>query len=198
MPKRRPNSVNQASSASPARAVSFASNPQAAARPAEATRPVLPLKRSTAAVRTVLLLGMALGGAGIAAPAAFAQAAAQAADTRHSFNVPAAPLGQTLNAFAAAAGIELTVDSDLLEGRNSRGLAGRYSVEDGFDELLREHGLQAQRTANGSYRLIQAPQLQGGATMLAPVAVTAAIEDGAFTEGTDSFTTSAPSNYATV
>lgn len=74
-------------------------------------------------------------------------------EARRAFSIPAGPLGQALNAFAASAGVELTVDSSLLQGRSSSGLSGSYSVAEGFAELLRGQGLRALREANGSYTL---------------------------------------------
>jgi iron complex outermembrane receptor protein len=104
-------------------------------------------------------LGLALGGLAVAMPSALAQAPAQGAapgqgaEARHSFSIPAGPLGQALNAFAAAAGLELTADASLLQGRSSPGLSGSYSIAEGFAELLRGQGLRALREANGSYTL---------------------------------------------
>jgi iron complex outermembrane recepter protein len=86
--------------------------------------------------------------------AALAQTPARlVTDAPLSFSVAAGPLSQVLNAFASAAGVELTVDAQLLEGRRSSGLRGSYSVREGFAEILRGHELHAVRAANGSYSL---------------------------------------------
>ena len=117
-----------------------------------APRPVFALKRSTAAVQTVLLC-FGVSTLTLAAAPALAQASSQAAQAQRSFKLPAGPLGQTLSAFAAAAGVELLLDASLLQGRNSPGLSGNYSVDEGFAQLLRGQGWVAQQGTNGRYAL---------------------------------------------
>ena len=105
MAPRRPRpQARRAVPASASRASAFALNPTAAA------------------VRMVLLVGVALATLAVTAPAAQAQAAQPAAPARQSFNVPAGPLGPALNAYAAQAGVEMTVSAGLLAGRSSQGL----------------------------------------------------------------------------
>jgi iron complex outermembrane receptor protein len=126
--------------------------------------PAFASRHTAIAVHMLCMAGLALGGLAVAMPSALAQAAAQGAasgaasgaapgEAPRAFSIPAGPLGQALNAFAAAAGVELTVDSSLLQGRSSSGLSGSYSVAEGFAELLRGQGLRALREANGSYTL---------------------------------------------
>ena len=93
------------------------------------------------------------GAGGCPGAASGAASGAAPGEARRAFSIPAGPLGQALNAFAASAGVELTVDSSLLQGRSSSGLSGSYSVAEGFAELLRGQGLRALREANGSYTL---------------------------------------------
>ncbi|MBW3510285.1 TonB-dependent receptor [Janthinobacterium sp. NKUCC06_STL] len=111
--------------------------------------PALNLSRIATAVQLALITGLTVGALGVAAPPAYAQAGAGQA--RQAFSVPAGALGLALNTFAAEAGVELTVEASLLQGKNSAGLSGSYSVPEGFYELLRGHGLQAVREGNGSY-----------------------------------------------
>ncbi|MCA1862188.1 TonB-dependent receptor [Janthinobacterium sp. HSC-3S05] len=111
--------------------------------------PALNLSRIANAVQLALITGLTVGALGVAAPPAYAQAGAGQA--RQAFSVPAGALGSALNIFAAEAGVELTVEASLLQGKNSAGLSGSYSVPEGFYELLRGHGLQAVREGNGSY-----------------------------------------------
>ncbi|WP_402720036.1 TonB-dependent siderophore receptor [Janthinobacterium rivuli] len=111
--------------------------------------PALNLSRIANAVQLALVTGLTMGALGVAAPPAYAQAGAGQA--RQAFSVPAGALGLALNTFAAEAGVELTVEASLLQGKNSAGLSGSYSVPEGFYELLRGHGLQAVREGNGSY-----------------------------------------------
>ncbi|NHZ96178.1 TonB-dependent siderophore receptor [Massilia sp. CCM 8734] len=117
-----------------------------------AHRPALTLHRGAAAVRAVLLAGLGLGlglGMGLATPAQ-----AQSAPAR-SYQIAPGPLDRTLTSFASAAGIELSADATLLNGKTSAGLNAITSVQAGFDEVLRGHGLQALRQANGSYTLVK-------------------------------------------
>lgn len=107
---------------------------------------------------TAVLLGLAAGAVTMTAAPALAQSAGEAASAPRNFNVPSGSLSQALNAFANAAGVELTVDAGVLQGKSSQGLSGGYSVSDGFAELLRGHGLQAVRGANGGYTVSQAAQ----------------------------------------
>lgn len=94
-----------------------------------------------------------------AAPTASAASTTPAAgEQAQRHDIPPGPLGAALNRFAGAAGIELTADAALLDGRHSAGLTGTYTVSEGFAELLRGQGLQARRQANGSYGLAPAPE----------------------------------------
>ena len=126
-------------------------------------RPLRPRRPRRAAPMTApsrlaaaLWMGLALGATTVGL--AQAQPAGQAAaDARRVFNIPAGPLDRALGSFASAAGVELSVDASLLRGRSSAGLAGSFTVREGFAELLRGHGLQAVRQANGSFTLDVAP-----------------------------------------
>ncbi|MBB5610930.1 MULTISPECIES: TonB-dependent receptor [unclassified Janthinobacterium] len=120
------------------------------------------LSRQAAAVRAVVL-GLALSAAGVPALAQ-SQASGLAAEAKSNFNVAAGPLGSVLNSFATTAGIELTADTSLLQGKSSKGLSGSYSVREGFTELLRGHSLHAIQQANGSYTVSRLAQ-QGEVVM---------------------------------
>lgn len=114
--------------------------------------------RQGAATRAGMIAGLAFGALGALVAVTPEQVHAQAPTTQaeeiqHHFSIGAAPLSQVLNAFASAAAVELTVDAQLLQGMQSPGLTGRYGVQDGFDQILRGHGLRAVREANGSYVL---------------------------------------------
>src|SRR5690606_39269592 len=76
----------------------------------------------------------------VAAPAALAQSASEQAV--RSYDIPAGPLSSALSRFAGEAGVMLSVDGSLLEGRQSSGLNGQYGVDEGFAALLRGSGLQ--------------------------------------------------------
>jgi iron complex outermembrane receptor protein len=118
------------------------------------------------------MTGLVLGGAFSTLPAAQAQTAAAAPEARQ-YNIPAGTLEHALNAFAAASGVEFSADAKLLQGKTSRGLAGSYTVEAGFAELLGGQSLAASRQPNGSYTLNQVlpQQSQTNTTTLATVKV---------------------------
>lgn len=82
------------------------------------------------------------------------------------YNIAAGSLDQVLNRFASTAGILLSVDAQLTEGKRSAGLQGRYDTVQGLERLLAGSGLLALET-QGSWSLQAAPQsgpLQLGAT----------------------------------
>jgi len=140
---------------------------------------------AAAALRMLLLLGAGAGALALPGQPVHAQ---PAEDARRDFAIPAGPLGQALGAFSSAAGIELSVDADLLRGKDSAGLSGSYTVRQGFAELLRGQGLQAVRRPNGSYTLAPAADRAAGVAVLADVTVEGAAP-AATTEGTGSYTT---------
>jgi iron complex outermembrane receptor protein len=105
------------------------------------------------AAAVVALLGGAPGLLSVIALPVYAQTAAQAAEAPHVYSIPSGTLERVLNHFASVADVELSTDASLLQGKQSGGLSGRFTVSGGFAELLRGHGLRAIRQANGSYIL---------------------------------------------
>nr|WP_288466816.1 TonB-dependent siderophore receptor [uncultured Pseudomonas sp.] len=97
----------------------------------------------------------------------FAQAQAAEAGSHqqatHSYQIPAGPLSAALSRFAAQAGVLLSVDARLTNGKQSPGLQGEAGVDEGFARLLQGSGLQAVADGLGGYSL-QAAQT-GGATL---------------------------------
>ncbi|KAG0920016.1 hypothetical protein G6F31_020905 [Rhizopus arrhizus] len=85
------------------------------------------LGRRTAAARLAWLISTALT-AGAAAPAA----QAQAVEAKRSYVIAGGSLSQALNAYANAAGGELTMDASVLQGKRSSGLSGIYTVRVAF------------------------------------------------------------------
>lgn len=80
---------------------------------------------------------------------------------RRSYQVPAASLGAVLTHFAEQAGVSLSLDPVLVNGRHSNGLSGSYSVDEGFAQLLRGSGLQLLPVGEGSFTLVPAPRRAG-------------------------------------
>ena len=184
--------------------------PCTSAQPQAAHIPHQPRALAIAA-QCALLASLSAGAMGLLLAPEFAHAqAAQSAQASQpaqvkSYNIPASSLAEALRAFASAAGVELTVNGTLVQGRQSRGLNGNYSVAGGFDVLLSGHNLEAVRQGNGSYALrvvetlpevtVTAPGRgsgRGDVATLPEVVVTA----GALgvTEGTGSFTTDSSSS----
>lgn len=140
------------------------------ARPTGAVRPRL------AAVSFCLLL------AGIVSlpllPAGEAVAAEPGAAARRSYAIDAGPLGDVLAQFAARAGVRLSFDPALVAGRQSAGLHGEFSVEEGFARILAGSGHALDRLETGVYSLRRLPPAAGREAQLAPVTVTASGDPG--------------------
>ncbi|MGV8567330.1 MAG: TonB-dependent siderophore receptor [Pseudomonas asiatica] len=96
---------------------------------------------------------------------------------RRSYQVPAASLGAALTQFADQAGVSLSLDPALVNGRQSNGLSGRYSVDEGFTQLLRGSGLQLLPVGEGAFTLMPAPQA-GGALEIAPTSIVGGLAAG--------------------
>lgn len=96
------------------------------------------LGTTTAAVQA-LLLGSALG---LAAPVPQAWAQQPTAEAaRKAFSVPAGTLEDALNTFARQAGITLSFDPALVQGKRAVALAGSYGVAEALQRLLAGHDL---------------------------------------------------------
>ncbi|MGY3255669.1 TonB-dependent siderophore receptor [Pseudomonas chlororaphis] len=99
----------------------------------------------------------------------FIQASLADDAARRSYQVPAGPLSAALTRFAGLAGVNLSVDPQLVSGRNSGGLSGEYGVEEGLARLLQGSGLQLQPVGEQAYILTPAPQ--GSSLQLAPTSI---------------------------
>ena len=73
-----------------------------------------------------------------------------------SYDIAAGSLSDVLAEFAALAGAPLSFDPQRLAGRQSPGLAGRYSAPEGFSILLQDSGYAVRGSGNGAYRLVAA------------------------------------------
>jgi iron complex outermembrane receptor protein len=72
------------------------------------------------------------------------------------FDLPAGDLENSLHAFARQAGITLSFDPALVQGRHAAALSGTRGVQDGLAALLAPHQLQATRTAEGGWAVHRA------------------------------------------
>ncbi|MBI6796228.1 TonB-dependent receptor [Pseudomonas syringae] len=104
------------------------------------------------------------------------------ADTsgRRAYEVPAGSLSAALTRFAGQAGVNLSVDPALVNGRNSSGLSGEFAVEEGFARLLQGSGLQLMPVGEQAYTLIPAPESASAGLQLAPTSI---VGDSGVTEG---------------
>lgn len=121
-----------------------------------------------------LAIGCAL--AGLVSVAVLAPSPALAAEPANSaasqeYAIPAGRLSDVLAQFAATSGVALSFDPQMLAGLSSNGLQGRYSVREGFDQLLAGSGYQLVSAGSGGYSLHQV-MTESGAMTLAPVTVT--------------------------
>jgi iron complex outermembrane receptor protein len=89
---------------------------------------------------------------------------------RRTYTVPAGTLGAALTRFAHLAGVSLSLDPALVTGRQSRGLSGSYSVDEGFMQLLQGSGLQLQPVGNGAFTLVPVAQASD-ALEIAPTSI---------------------------
>lgn len=147
-------------------------------------------RRTPARVLRGTVLGLLAAGL-MPAPQAFAaegNAPLAPVAARH-FDLPAGPLSEVLARYAAEAGVALSFDAAGLRHLQSPGLKGRYTVQQGFERLLGESGLQAVDQGGGSYRLLALPRpATDGATLQAVTVRAVAVADGT-TEGSGSYTT---------
>ena len=110
-------------------------------------------------------------------PAATASAAAV-----RDYDLPAGPLGAALNRIARDAGLALTADAQLVEGRNAAPVRGRFDAPEALRRALAGSGLELRQATGGVFTLreasrpaAQAPRLSDAAT-LGAVTVTASAE----------------------
>ena len=133
-------------------------------------------------------LQMAVLGASLAwlQPTLFNVAQAQTAREQKSYAIAPGPLGQVLGRFASESGVILSFDPALTSGKQSPGLHGSFSIEQGFARLLAGSELAFAVAQDGTYQVYPAPQssaVQLGATNVTGTGL------GSTTEGTGSYTT---------
>ena len=85
-----------------------------------------------------------------------------------SFNLPAGPLANSLNAIASQSGRIVSLEPVLVQGKQAPAVIGLMSAEQAMDTALRGSGLQLRITGQGNFSVEPAPQtgaaLQLGAT----------------------------------
>ncbi|MDR8013961.1 TonB-dependent siderophore receptor [Ectopseudomonas guguanensis] len=86
------------------------------------------------------------------------------------YQLPAGPLAATLNQIASQAGVTLSIDPTLTEGKRSAPVQGDLQAVDALNQALRGTGLQLQSNGTGVYSLVPAAE---SAMALPDVTVTA-------------------------
>ncbi|OLS60451.1 TonB-dependent siderophore receptor [Pseudomonas putida] len=136
-----------------------------------------------------LLLGAAVAlQAGIIQPLLGDAGQAYAEQPSRTYSIAPGALGSALNQFAREAGVVLSFDAALTHGRQTPGLQGNYSVDQGFAVLLRGSGLQVLRT--GDNYLLETISSEASVVQLGATSIEAQ-RLGDITEGTGSYTTGA-------
>lgn len=122
--------------------------------------------------------------------AADTPATAPAEAAKHHFDIAPGAINAVLKQFASAAGITLSYDPKQLQGLESGGILGRYSVDEALRVLLKGTGLLVNRTVGGAY-LVSNPNSE--LTTLPPVQISGTALT-AITEGSGSYTTGSASS----
>nr|WP_315466381.1 TonB-dependent siderophore receptor [uncultured Rhodoferax sp.] len=130
------------------------------------------------------------------AAGALAQVHAVETPVKKNFVIAPGPLDRVLSRFAAEAGVALSFDHTWLAERQSAGLQGRYTAEEGLRHLLRGSGLAPQAQGPSTYTLtrerVDAPPKASSdaAPALKPVHITTTASlapQDALTDGTGSY-----------
>lgn len=137
-------------------------------------------RRARAALlRRAVLAGAVAAGLAVPVFSAFAQAPAAAqAPAQFEIDMPAQPLGQSLNALSRQTGVAIAANADLLGERRAPALNGRFSLSQALDRLLQGSGLEATARPDGIYLVRAAATSSGGAVAtLGAVNVFATLEE---------------------
>ncbi|WP_348750546.1 TonB-dependent siderophore receptor [Pseudomonas rhodesiae] len=83
--------------------------------------------------------------------------AAEQASTVRAYNLPAAPLASTLNQIASQAGLALTLNPALADGKTSAPVNGQFDAQSALRQALRGTGLQLEQSSAGTFTLVAIP-----------------------------------------
>ncbi len=109
-----------------------------------------PRGRGVRTLVTMLLLALA---ALLGQKAAALDGPAARVNVSLRYDVPAGPLVVVLQQIASQAGVLLYFDPSLTRDLNSDGLAGRYTVEQAFAQVLASYGLEVHQDTPGAYQV---------------------------------------------
>ncbi len=102
-----------------------------------------------------------------------AQAASPASGNLQALQIAPGPLSTALNQFAQRAGLVLSFEPAMAQGKTSPGLQGSQDIRSAFAHLLAGTGLEAIQQEDGSYTLHYLPIQTGPVEVLPEVSVTA-------------------------
>ncbi|MDP8566913.1 TonB-dependent receptor [Methylophilus aquaticus] len=75
---------------------------------------------------------------------------------KKTYNIPAGDLSDTLPGYAAEAGILLGFDPVLTQGKRGHVLNGQFTLQEGFETMLKDTGLEVMQDKAGHYQLRRA------------------------------------------
>ncbi|VVM73715.1 MULTISPECIES: TonB-dependent siderophore receptor [Pseudomonas] len=84
--------------------------------------------------------------------------AAEQASSVRAYNLPTAPLVNTLNQIASQAGLALSLNPSLAAGKTSAPVKGQFDAAGALREALRGTGLQLEQSSSGTYSLVAVPE----------------------------------------
>jgi iron complex outermembrane receptor protein len=84
--------------------------------------------------------------------------AAEQASSVRAYNLPSAPLVNTLNQIASQAGLALSLNPSLAAGKTSAPVKGQFDAAGALREALRGTGLQLEQSSAGTYSLVAVPE----------------------------------------
>ena len=103
-----------------------------------------------------------------------------------SFNLPAGPLAQTLNAIASQSGRIVSLDPVLVQGKQAQAVIGQMPAEQAMDRALSGSGLQLRITEHGNFSVEPAAD-NGSALQLGVTSIVERSIDPTTTEGSGSY-----------
>lgn len=145
-----------------------------------------PLGRPRPCLHKLLLGATLVLQAGLLQPLMGGSSQAHAEQLSKSYSVAPGSLGVALNQFAQEAGVVLSFDAALTKGRQSAGLHGQYSVEEGFYTLLGDNDIQVIKVG-ANYLLTE--KTNGDSAIQLEATSINADRLGDITENSGSFTT---------
>src|SRR3546814_1632569 len=100
-----------------------------------------------------IALSLSVTLAAVAGTAGPATAQAKTAPAQQQFSIPAGTLREALDALASQSGITVMYSPELVTGKTSRGLSGRFNATEALRRLLTGSGLEAQDAGDSTFTL---------------------------------------------